>query len=1352
MPVWCQNHHPVAGPKWGLSNLCLLRLSKGLGKLACPRILRIQQFLGDRLAIQIHHWTLHAPQSPLKEGLPRSISQNNPSPSPSSVQELNPEDLARQLLAQRDFSAVSALRLVDLLPRDSGLRRVQGHGGSRLGLGAYWGMGKPAIFKSTFTFPQSCKYLCALMHFIAPQHVFSALDILDDVLSDVHQDLTNQKGSSSLVVPLTHFAQGHLWVEDPAGDHIHASGRCGRLHNFADGPCVFDPHKKHAVLPWHGRRVTIAAYMPKGVLEAPADMRSDLSLLGFVLRVFPRPRPVSVLKDPRLPVIPPVSEGPKTPEPAHVPELGKSELFSSFRNLRPEDLLVVELCAGTAILSSTAARKGFRVMAVDSNPRRAPAKHVLRIDLAAHDAVSELLEIIRMERDRLVLLFISPPCGTASLARERKLLQWARKGFKIPAPLRSRSFPDMLPGLRGWDKLKVELANQLYQQVTRISIFAISLGILVMIENPASSLYWVTSFFRELAHFCPGHNVDFHSCCHGGQRPKLTRFWVSQDYFSHLSMFCDNTHWHKPWTPRKVGNRLHFVTADEAAYPLLLCQRLMDALLEICFPATDLNAAQTAIPFHDKSTRIALGIQPRGQVMGPLVPEFSHHVAYVTEASKQIPSEVFLRHLPKGSKVVRRRLFDGGAIRPSIEGASEIYFHEMPDLTSCDASVLDQWKRTQIEVFFIGIPCSPEVFIERAFQAGHPKGFEVHMEPAVHEAINANFCRDPYPLAKFRIEFVKKWTLRAKELQLDENALHDSMPPYLRKVLSGKRLLLLGEMMEEAKCPDRDLVKDIRQGFRISGWMPLSGNAQPKVKRPAMTMDTLLILSSGLNKSVLERLRIRQDHDLELAAWEESKKELDAGWAWLSDDKDSKGLLIALRFALRQGPAKIRLIDDCTINGLNGTIGLRERFELHTIDKMAAMALRALASAPAEGLADWVGRTFDLRSAYKQYGVHPADRQRLRIGVNRPGSEQPALLGVNSLPFGATGSVSAFLRVAMAVWRIGLVLLKLVWSSFFDDFSNITRAVLANNTKWAIETLFDLLGINFDRDGKKAPPYSAVFSMLGLQVDMSQSTSREVFIGHTSSRREELSTFLQGILDAGKIEPRVFERLRGRMVFFEGYSFGRVPCCALRTLASACRVATSPVVLDQELRSAVMSLVQRVSSAEPLRIQPLSQDTWILYTDGACEPEKCWGGIGAVLFGPNRCVAGYFGEPVDARVMKKLLSRSKNPIFELEIAPILISLELWKTFLPGAQLICFLDNDGARHTCIRCYAHQEPANSWVKAIVESEDALCLKSWYARVGTSSNIADGPSRLDFSASCLDGVARSKPCLDSLFKGWG
>ena len=1287
-------------------------------------------------------------------GSPEPLTLAPASHSHPSAQAVDPEDLAKELLVTRTFSAAAALQLVDLLPRDSGLRRVQGNGGSRLAFGAYWGMGKACMFKNTLKFPCSCKYLCAFVHHVAPQHEFSAIEILDDVLSGVHQDSSNRRDSASVVIPLTTFADGQLWVENAAGTHKLPSGQRGVLHDFGRGPCKFDPHCKHAVLPWHGRRVVLAAYVPRGVLDSPSDLKSELSLLGFVVRVFPRPGLGFPLLDTRISPVAlesgsensavPATEGGASPNCA--------ELFQSFRGLCPEDLLVIELCAGAAILSTTASKKGFWVLAVDNNQRRAPGKHILRLDLADPQAVSELLEIIRMERDRVALLFISPPCGTASLARERKLMKWARKGFKIPAPLRSRDFPDMLPGIKGWDRAKVELANQLYSEVTRISLVAIGLGILVVLENPASSLYWLTSFFCELAAFCPGYNVDFHVCCHGGQRPKLTRFWTSQQAFTQLSMFCDGSHWHKPWTPRRVGNRLHFVTADEAAYPLLLCQRVIDTLLEMCFPDAPLPSATSSVPFASKHTRIALGAQPRGKALGPLVSEFSHQVAFACAAIKQDASVPFLQSLPKGSKVLRRRLLNGGNLIPSLEQVSDVIFHDMPDLRACSPQTFEEWKLASLEVFFIGVPCTPDVFIERVLQVGHPKGFDVRMEPDVYESIRANFCRDPYPLAKLRIDFVKKWTHRAKELQLDDNKLHNSLPPYLRQVLSGKRLLLLGEMMEEAKCPDISLVQDIRQGFRISGWMPLSGNSRPKVKRPAMSMDTLQILSKGLNKSVLDRLGNRQDPELESAAWQETRKELAAGWTWLANDADISGLLIALRFALRQGPTKIRLIDDCTINGLNNTIGLRECFELHTIDKLAAMAVRALGDASEEGLTDWVGRTFDLRSAYKQYGIHPSDRQRLRIGVNQPGCSRPTLLGVNSLPFGATGSVSAFLRVATAVWRVGLVLLKLVWSSFFDDFSNITRSILASNTRWAIEALFDLLGIDFDRDGKKAPPYSSVFQMLGLQVDLSTSANRRIMIGHTVSRREELTSFLQGILDVGKIEPRTFERLRGRMVFFEGYSFGRVPSCAVRTLAAACKAATSPVSLDAELKNAISTLLRRVASAEPLIVQPISRQTWILFTDGACEPDKSWGGIGAVLFGPNGQVAGFFGESVSPRIMSLLLKQSKSPIFELELAPILISLEHWRSLLCGAQLVCYLDNDGARHTCIRCYAHREPANAWTALIVGAESALGLKSWYARVGTSSNIADGPSRLDFSAECLSGCLRSKPSLASLLKGLG
>ena len=139
-----------------------------------------------------------------------------------------------------------------------------------------------------------------------------------------------------------------------------------------------------------------------------------------------------------------------------------------------------------------------------------------------------------------------------------------------------------------------------------------------------------------------------------------------------------------------------------------------------------------------------------------------------------------------------------------------------------------------------------------------------------------------------------------------------------------------------------------------------------------MSVDTLLVLGCGLNRNTYDRLKRRQDPDLEEAAWTETQKELDAGWSWIANDTQREGLFVALRFALRQGPAKVRLIDDCTINGLNGTAGLRERFELHTVDKLAAMLVTAQGQASPDGLKGWVGRIYHLKAAY------PASAAKLR--------------------------------------------------------------------------------------------------------------------------------------------------------------------------------------------------------------------------------------------------------------------------------------------------------------------------------------------------------------------------------------
>ena len=86
----------------------------------------------------------------------------------------------------------------------------------------------------------------------------------------------------------------------------------------------------------------------------------------------------------------------------------------------------------------------------------------------------------------------------------------------------------------------------------------------------------------EMINELGGYDVIFDSCCHGGARKKNTRFWCTADWFTGLAATCPgpNAHFHKSWTPTVVDNAVQYPTAEEAAYPKLLCHRLAE-----CFRA-----------------------------------------------------------------------------------------------------------------------------------------------------------------------------------------------------------------------------------------------------------------------------------------------------------------------------------------------------------------------------------------------------------------------------------------------------------------------------------------------------------------------------------------------------------------------------------------------------------------------------------------------------------------------------------------------------------------------------------------------------------------------------------------------
>ena len=187
--------------------------------------------------------------------------------------------------------------------------------------------------------------------------------------------------------------------------------------------------------------------------------------------------------------------------------------------------------------------------------------------------------------------------------------------------------------------------------------------------------------------------------------------------------------------------------------------------------------------------------------------------------------------------------------------------------------------------------------------------------------------------------------------------------------------------------------------------------------------------------------------------------------------------MAAKRFGLQQ-KNKIRVIDDCSVCGLNAACGVKERFKIHAIDEMCAYIGWVFSRFKGGQKPSIIGKTFDLKSAYRQFCISEEDRRLVRIMVYDVENESPVTFGLNVLPFGAVGSVAGFLRVS----------LQLAWTAFYDDYTIITSPALRNSSELAAASLFDLLGIVFAKDGDKCVAFGEKFKSQGLLLDLANSS------------------------------------------------------------------------------------------------------------------------------------------------------------------------------------------------------------------------------------------------------------------------
>ena len=301
--------------------------------------------------------------------------------------------------------------------------------------------------------PEVCKFFCACVRQVAPSFQFTTVLISQDMKSPLHQDCFNSS-LPNLLVPLTSFVGGHVFVEHPEGPDRHVlEGQefTGFELDCDTSPWSFDAkHCRHFTLDWEGSRVMLVAFSVGHLTGLSSADRHELTSLGFSpscgdVQHGPKFLPfrytnndlrschtgVATDTAPRIPVVPSAPYG----------------------DLPGEGPLLIEICAGSASLSYAAVQRGFSVLPIDhSHNRHRPKCKIVNLDLGKKHAWDILRFVIKSRK--VVLAFAAPPCGTCSAARN------IRPG---PPILRTQQFPWGVPWASNTDWLKLRAANAIYQ-------------------------------------------------------------------------------------------------------------------------------------------------------------------------------------------------------------------------------------------------------------------------------------------------------------------------------------------------------------------------------------------------------------------------------------------------------------------------------------------------------------------------------------------------------------------------------------------------------------------------------------------------------------------------------------------------------------------------------------------------------------------------------------------------------------------------------------------------------------------------------------------------------------------------
>eukprot|EP00438_Fugacium_kawagutii_P013097 Skav213398 [mRNA] locus=scaffold797:560569:568950:- [translate_table: standard] len=412
--------------------------------------------------------------------------------------------------------------------------------------------------------------------------------------------------------------------------------------------------------------------------------------------------------------------------------------------------------------------------------------------------------------------------------------------------------------------------------------------------------------------------------------------------------------------------------------------------------------------------------------------------------------------------------------------------------------------------------------------------------------------------------------------------------------------------------PDPDIVDLILNGFDLVGSAG-GGRVLPVDFQPAtLTVEELGEHSRPSNQAILRSTKSSGSHEVDEELWKKTLEEVDKGWLSRLDHLPQDNGRISRRFAVVQS-GKVRPIDNYSESQVNNAVNILSKCTVDGVDTIAAMCAHYMkVSLESDRKSSLLGRSFDLKSAYRQLAVSDDFLKWARLAVYCPEDKQTHCFQQYSLPFGSKASVVGFLRCARLLQWLAHKL-DLMTTCYFDDFVCVSGPALANNTEVTFCTLLDLLGWRYDKEGDKADQMSQEVSALGVVFKLDDSGNGKVSVENTKKRKEDLISQIEAALTKGHLSSSEASSLKGRLGFAEGQLFGRATRRLINELGMHALKPPKRNAFRESAYVALERVGQRLKSAAPRNVDANSGEVFYIFTDASFASEAREGGLGGVL-------------------------------------------------------------------------------------------------------------------------------------------